>query len=221
MSSIDTSNTNWSKLGGIAGIISMFIYYSAAFGLVPGGFRVVYPVFWLFGPWMVLFAVGQYHFWLDRQGRSIPLDLGGLFWILAGFAVTFVGTFQGVAREFFGLTTSMSFAEGTSEAVRKGFSGANAIQSGADLTWDIYIFIAFAAFGVVMLKDRLVWKVLGGLGVALGVLGLVFNFIAWPSNPGVAGLIDVGPMAGIWGLIVAILMLVDTRKSAHESVEPT
>ena len=57
---------------------------------------------------------------------------------------------------------------------------------------------------------------MGGLGVGLGVLGILFNFIAWPANPGVAGLVDVGPFAGIWGLVVAIIMLVDIRKSNHE-----
>lgn len=198
---------NWSKLGGISGITSMLIYYSSAFGFIPGGFRVVYPVFWLFGPAMVLFAVGQHQYWNRRQGRSMLLDIGGLFWVLAGFAVTLVGTFQGVARDFFDLTTTMRFPDGTSEAIRKGFSGANAIQSGADLTWDIYIFIAFIALGFVMIRDGFYWKILGIIGVTLGVLGLSFNFITWPANPGTQGLIDVGPFSGIWGLIVAISML--------------
>jgi hypothetical protein len=206
----------WTRVAAITGFLSMFVYFTAAFGLVPGGFRVVYPYFWTFGPLMVVFAMGQYAFWTNRLGYSVTLDIARVFWILAGFAVTLVGTMQGVAREFFDLFEGMSFPEGTSEAVRMGFRGANSIQSGADLAWDVFIFGAFIAFGLVMIRDRLVWKVMGSLGILIGVLGIAFNFAAWPANPGTAGLVDAGPFAGVWGFALSVLYGLEYRKMSVE-----
>ena len=202
---------NWARITPFTGLLAILIYFASVFGLVPGGFRVVYPVFWLFGPSMVLFGIGIYHFFVLQQGDSLTLQIGKIFWVLAGFGVTLVGTFQGVAREAFGLTTSMKFPEGTSEAIRNGFTAANSIQSGADLTWDIFIFGAYMAFGLVMIKATLKWKIMGWLAILIATLGIAFNFAAWPANPMNAGLIDAGPFAGVWGLILSILVYLENR----------
>ncbi len=116
---------------------------------------------------------------------------------------------QGVVREQFDYLDHSRPTEGMSEAWQMGFRSGNAVQLGADLAWDVFIFTATLLFGLVMLKHPQYGKVLGAMDIILGVLGLVFNFLpsVWPTNPGTVGLVDVGPFSGLWYLAIFIQLL--------------
>ncbi len=43
-----------------------------------------------------------------------------------------------------------------------------------------------------------------GLVIAVALIGL--NLARFPHNPGQAGLVDVGPLVGLWYLVVALRM---------------
>lgn len=211
MEDTDGMTKRWILTGGIAGIAAVIIYFVSVSGILPVSNRVLYPVFWLFGPLMVVTSMGL-RAYFHRFGPSVVLEVAAMFWILAGAIVCVMACMQAVAREHFHLLELSRLPEGFSEAAKMGFKGANAIQAGADLAWDIFIFTAFGLYGVVMLRRDLKWRILAALGMLIGALGLAFNFAVWPANPGTAGLVDVGPFAGAWGLIVSIVLLMEVRK---------
>jgi hypothetical protein len=54
-------------------------------------------------------------------------------------------------------------------------------------------------------------KIFGGITTLIGLLLLVFNLLTFPTPPGSAGLIDLGPVMGIWNLVISIQMLRSVR----------
>lgn len=199
--------------GGIFGILAILDYFYTATGILPTpSLRVGYPIFWFFGPLLVVGSYGFVHFFRWQGESSVLLEFGRVFMILAGAMVCLMGTMQAVSREHFDLLGVMFPPDTASEAFRMGFRGANSIQSGADLAWDTFIFGATIFTGLGMLTKHKSWKVFGALGVLLGVLGLAFNYSVWPANPGTAGLIDIGPLTGTWYLAAYIYLLLQYRK---------
>lgn len=77
-----------------------------------------------------------------------------------------------------------------------------ALWLGLDVAWDLYIGTGTMLFGLGMfLRGRFsVWLSISGLVVG-GVL-LVLNIATFPTPPAAAGLIDVGPLVGLWYVLV-------------------
>lgn len=190
--------------GIICGILADIVYFvSATIGLP---LRIAFPVFWSFGPLLIVAAVGIYYF-LSLKGKSAALVLGTLFMIIAGALVTLMGTMQGSYRlamqeikpERVNVTAKMAWD--------MAVTAADSLQLGADLAWDIFIFSSMVLLGLTMRGDIRLGKITGSLGIIIGLLGLGFNIYTFPTPPGNAGLIDVGPLAGLWFLLVTIQMI--------------
>jgi len=82
----------WVLAGIICGILADLVYGISAGVSIP--LRVAYPLFWSFGPLLIVAGIGLYHF-LKQERQSFPLQLGTLFLIIAGALVTLMGTMQG------------------------------------------------------------------------------------------------------------------------------
>jgi hypothetical protein len=200
-------------VGAVFGIIAALDYFYSATGILPTPpLRVGYPIFWLFGPMLVIGSYGFYHYFKLQGQQSVLLEIGRLFMVLAGAMVCLMGTMQAVSREHFDLLGIMYPPETASEAVRMGFRGANSIQSGADLAWDTFIYIGTFFNGLFMLTQPKVWRLLGGFAAVFGPLGLILNYSVWPANPGNAGLVDIGPLVGTWYLAACIYLLAQYKK---------
>ncbi len=78
---------------------------------------------------------------------------------------------------------------------------------GLDIAWDVFIGLGTLLFGVAMLRHPRLGPIMGGAGILIagvGVLGM--NFYTLPTPPANAGLIDAGPLCGLWYLVVVILI---------------
>ncbi len=193
----------WVLAGIICGILADIVYaLSVGVSLPP---RVAYPLFWSFGPLLVVAGVGLYHF-LKWQRQSLSLQLGTLFLIIAGALVALMGTMQGSSTaELQKIRPDQ--ASSNFEAWRMARVSADSIQLGADLAWDIFVFSSMVLLGLAVIKDSRIGKLLGISGILLGLAGLAFNIYTFPANPGTAGLIDVGPLVGLWFLLVTIKII--------------
>ena len=192
---------NWILAGIICGILADVVYAVSVAVEMP--LRVQYPIFWFFGPLLVVAAVGLYHF-LAQHRKTLAGQLGALYLIIAGSLVTLVGTMQGVARYSLGRVEPEGTDEAAMEIWRLASRAANTSQAGADLAWDMFIFSAMIFLGFAMLRNPYFGRVIGFAGILVGLMGLAFNLYTWPANPGTAGLVDAGPFAGLWFLVVAI-----------------
>jgi hypothetical protein len=194
----------WVLAGIVCGILADIVYPVSIFVSLP--LRVAYPVFWSFGPLLVVAAIGLYYF-LREYRQTVSLQLGVLFMIIAGATVTLMGTMQGALRIVYQEIKQDITGESTNEALRNALSIGNSIQLGADLAWDVFILSSIILLGIAMMNHPKFGKVFGLAGIIIGLMGLAFNIYTFPVNPGTAGLIDVGPLVGLWFLAIVIQMI--------------
>jgi hypothetical protein len=201
-------STQFAKRWVITGIVCGFLAgvsyaVSVAVSLPP---QIAYPVFWAFGPLLCASAPGFYHF-VKHYRKSIPLQIGTLFLIIAGASVTMMGTMQAAVRAEFRAVSLEGASDITKESWEMAYNVANAVQMGADVAWDIFIFASVFLLGIVMFKHPKLGWIFGAPGCIVAFLGLAFNVYTFPHNPGTQGLVDMGPFVGLWFSAVAIKVI--------------
>jgi hypothetical protein len=79
-----------------------------------------------------------------------------------------------------------------------------AVWWGLDVAWDLYVGTGTILFALCMLGRRGlgIWFAVPGLFI--GGLLLVFNIATFPKPPDTAGLVDFGPLVGLWYLVVYV-----------------
>jgi hypothetical protein len=85
-----------------------------------------------------------------------------------------------------------------------------AVYWGLDVAWDLYIGAGTLGFAIVFLHSNLFrWFAVPGAAIALLLLGL--NVASFPEPPADAGLVDVGPLVGMWYLAVTLRAITAKR----------
>jgi hypothetical protein len=174
--------------GAMAGLATCVVYPLILLGPLPDRATVVLAA--LMGPLLGVASWGLRQFLvLDRPRASA--DLGALGNALAGALVTAMLLVQAAA--------------GMRGGGRPG-AGTQAVWLGLDVAWDVYLGLGTLLFAVSMLRHPRLGPVIGGVGilVALGLLGL--NLATFPVPPANAGLIDLGPVVGLWYLVVTLVV---------------
>lgn len=83
-------------------------------------------------------------------------------------------------------------------------AGLKAIWWGLDIAWDLYIGTGTILFALCMSGRRGLGAWLAVPGLLIGGLLLIFNVATFPYLPANAGLVDVGPLVGLWYLVVYV-----------------
>jgi hypothetical protein len=194
--------TAWVRVGAVAGLlcaVAYFFRFSRRWLPLPEPLDLV-PYF-SFGPLLAVASLGLYH--LLRRHRDGPLaQTAALFNVIAGVLVTamFVvqsATFTWLAAAARGAGADRALAHEIGEAV-------NTVQLGLGMCWDLFISCGTVLFGVAMLRHPRFGRLFGGSGVVAGAAPLVLNFLAFPTPPAEAGLVDLGPLIGIWYAVVVV-----------------
>ena len=174
MTSSANSLIHLQKTGGIAGILSVVFYFSVAvLSFLPDpialGLAFSFPLLW------IIAFMGLYQF-LKAEKQSASLEIAYLFGII-GAAIACVLLVVQQANFIWHAQAMEQVATEEAQALLKAtFRGANRVQAGMDVAFDILI--------------------------AAGLLTL--NMITFPTAPAEAGLFDLGPFLGIWALVVYI-----------------
>lgn len=75
---------------------------------------------------------------------------------------------------------------------------------GLDVAWDVYIGVGTGLLALSMLRHPCFGAVFGSTGLVVAVLLLFLNLYSFPTPPGDAGLVDLGPLVGLWYLAVTV-----------------
>ena len=75
---------------------------------------------------------------------------------------------------------------------------------GLDVAWDVYIGIGTVCFALAMIRHPRFGWIFAVSGLVIGMLVLVLNLATFPTPPADAGLVDVGPVVGLWYLAATI-----------------
>lgn len=198
------------KIGGISGIVSIVLYISAVTlplpDPVPRLFAFTFPLLW------IISYMAFYHF-LKQEKHTPSLEIAYIFGIIgAALACAFLVVQQ---ANFIWHREAMETAqsEEAKAMLKAAFRGANRVQAGLDVVFDIFITLSFILFGINMARSRRLPAFLGiGMSLIAATL-LVLNMITFPTAPAESGLIDVGPFLGLWMLIVYVWFTVVVFKS--------
>jgi hypothetical protein len=77
-----------------------------------------------------------------------------------------------------------------------------AVWWGLDVAWDLYVGTGTVLFALCMFGRRGLGAWLAVPGLVIGGLLFILNIATFPIPPESAGLVDVGPLVGLWYLVV-------------------
>jgi hypothetical protein len=205
----------WVKFGVMSGITAD-LCYGLAVG-VPMPRMLANIVFWSFGPLLIAGTPGTFYF-IKQHRNTISLQVGCLFLMLAGLTVTMMAVVQRSVFETFSALRPDEADVSAYAAWSMGLESGNAVQLGLDIVWDIFILVATVLIAVSIYSHPRLGKVLSITGVGIGLAGLFLNLQSFPTPPGEAGSFDIGPLVGMWFLVITI-QIIRNFKWLRESVE--
>lgn len=207
----------WTRVGAVCGFVAGASYALAL--AAPATSAVGLVAASVFGPALVAFSTGLYHV-LRAHRRTVTLDFGIMANVAAGVTVTLMLFSQLALNQWFELHFGTGSTDSSERALRAGFEAANGIQLGLDLAWDL-----FFALGVVLLAWNM-WqhprfgRLFAISGSVIAIVFIVLNLTAFPEPPGHSGSIDLGPVIGLWYLIVTVRLAMSGRwAAAHEAAD--
>lgn len=205
MNSLSLSQQRWTLAGIVGGVGAALTYFLAIAGPLP--ILASYIAFMAFGPFLCVAIVSFFHYFKVSHD-TITLRLGSVLLVLAGAINTLMAALQGALRLYmYDLPQAESTVETTKVAFKLALHAGNALQLGADVAWDYFVLPGMALFAIGIMGHPRFQKWFCWLGVAIGAAGMVFNCWTFPDPPNAAGLIDVGPLAGIWFTVFTIQMI--------------
>jgi hypothetical protein len=164
-------------------------------------------------------------------GPLIAATSFALYLLLASERATLAGLLAAIANvAAAALVTAMVLVQLAVNDVEAGLSPAvndafEHVEFGLDLSWDVFLVAGTILFSCAMLADPRFGRrfALPGITVAAGLY--VLNFATFPTPPASEGLVDLGPLVGLWYAAVSVqalrLRLLTGRRDGDGSRAPT
>lgn len=189
---------------GVVGLIVIGAYLGSTTGLLPTDRLLLFPVFGL-GPVAVVGVLAM-HERLATGAHALILRAGTVLLTIAFALFTLmVVVQQTVVLQFRDLRAAAD--EPARELWRTIFTGVNFVQLGIDIAFDVFYCTGMALLAFVMFRDARYGRWLGALGMASAVALLVLNLATFPYVPAESGLIDLGPVTGVWWALAIVQMI--------------
>ncbi len=183
----------WVKLGGIFGLAAMVDYVIVIAVPMPDRASTFFGA--AFGPLFSLASYGLYRLLLLNR-NSVSLPIAPVANALAGALLTAMLLVQLAVR---------TGGRGTLDAFL--WTKLRRVDLGLDVAWDVYGALGTLLFAWNMMHHPRFGRIFGGVGVALAIALAFLNLWTFPTPPGYAGLVDLGPFVGLWYVAVSVQML--------------
>jgi len=193
-------------LGAFLGIFLLFVYITIATEVINYPVKFAIFMFLMLGP---LAIAGMYSIaaFLNREKKSKIVDLGKLFGYIAfSIWVCFLCIQQG-SRMYFHETLIPEANPEDAEILKMVLQGINSVQFTLDIAFDIFYCLLVILYSIAMINDRYFGKIIGIFGLLSGSGLLFLNLFTFPFPPGESGLIDLGPLTGLFWIIVIVMFL--------------
>lgn len=180
---VDQVEIRWIKTGVVAGLCASVLYPALLFAPLP--LAATAAVAALLGPAIGIGSLGLRRV-LTLHSESVAAELGAINNFLAG------GLFTAMALVQLAVRHRASDSSGSLELV--------GVWLGLDVGWDMYIGLGTICFAWATLRHPRFGWLFAVPGLAVGLLVVVLNLLTFPTPPAEAGLVDVGPLVGLWYL---------------------
>ena len=154
-----------------------------------------------------------------------------LYLLLASERATLAGLLAAIANvAAAALVTAMVLVQIAVNDVEAGLSPAvndafEHVEFGLDLSWDVFLVAGTILFSCAMLADPRFGRRFALPGITLAAGLYVLNFATFPRPPASEGLVDLGPLVGLWYAAVSVQALrlrqPTGRRDADGSRAPT
>ena len=144
--------------------------------------------------------MGLYSF-LKRKSPTATIEIAYIFGIIGAAIACMLIVVQQANFMWHSEAMSSTTSEETKSLLQATYRGANRVQAGLDVAFDIFITIAWFLFGLNIAKNKSFNKVLGWSGSLIALTLLALNIYSFPNAPAESGLFDLGPFLGLWALV--------------------
>ena len=199
----------WMRAGAACGFAGGLAYALAAFAPLPE--MLSFAAAFAFGPLLALGIVGLYH-GLTTERTGPLLQSAAILGVAGGFTVLIMLATQQSVFELLDRAIDNAATPAEGEAYRQVFQGVNAVQLGMDVAWDVMIGASVVLFGIAMQGHPAYGRLLGGIGVVLGILLLGFNLYHFPVPPANSNSVDWGPFVALWMMVVFVVLVRQSRR---------
>ena len=200
------SPKDWASLAVIAGSLGIACYFGSVV-FKPFPWTVGRFLFFAIGPLSAASAIGLYKA-LEATSSRIPLLVGCVFSVISGAIVNVMAVVQDMQFTYFGQLIRSAPDATVRESLEQILWGVNVVQSGLDVSWDIFLSIGTILIAIAIIPHPSFGKIFGGLGLLAAVGALTLNLFAYPTAPAESGLIDLGPAVGAWYVTVLVRLFV-------------
>lgn len=146
-------------------------------------------------------------------GPLIAVTSVALYLLLASERATLAGRLAAVANVAAGaLVTAMLLVQIAVDDVEAQLSPAvndafEHVEFALDLSWDVFLVAGTILFSCAMLADPRFGRRFALPGIVVAAALYVLNFASFPTPPADAGLVDLGPLVGLWYAAVSVQAL--------------
>jgi len=152
-----------------------------------------------FGPLLGISSVGLYYF-ITLHKKTVSASIAVVANVIAGIMITTMLLVQMAIRA--------SKPETIHDSVSWVWSSINRVHLGLDVAWDGYIFLGTFLFAITMFNHPKFGKIFSISGIIISIALIILNAIPFPVPPANSGLIDLGPLVGLWYLAATINIII-------------
>jgi hypothetical protein len=187
----------------LLGLVILGVYLATTTSLLrSNGALTLIPVLAI-GP-VAIVGILSIHNRLAGVHDGLALRTGTVFLVVAFALLTLMLVIQQmVALQFSDLRAHAS-EPASLELLRSIQAGVNLVQLGTDVAFDIFYCLGVILLAVVLYRTAGFGRVLAAAGIVAAVGLLTLNLASFPYVPAESGLIDLGPVTGIWWVLVIL-----------------
>lgn len=201
----DSLTKAWAMVAIVAGLLALASYFCSVV-FKPFPWTLGRLLFFAFGPLSIISVAGFFKA-TERNAGGILHSLGALFLIIAGVIVNLMAVVQDTQFTVLGSQIRHAQDEATRELLERILWGVNVVQSGLDVSWDIFISLGTIFLAMSLIRHPAFGRSWGALGALISAAALFLNLATFPTAPAAAGLVDLGPGVGAWYGVTLLLLL--------------
>ena len=199
------------------GLAGLLIYLGLAFGIIPGPDRLVISLAFLIAPLAIIGMVSLYRR-LREQNDSVCLASGFVLLVSAFILFHLMIVVQQALFWFRDQAIASAADDAVRTQIRTVYGAVNGVQLGADIAFDVFYCLGILFVCSVMYRDPRFGRVISVFGILSSGALLYLNLLTFPNPPAESGLIDLGPLTGIWWL--AVIGLLARKRRPGPEVQP-
>lgn len=190
----------------LLGLLVVLVYIATALGLIKDVTPLTLALVFAIGP-VAIVGVLRISDHLAQDGPEPTLRPATVFLVIAFALFTLMLVVQQAIFIRFRELSHQATDPAALESLRTAFQLVNQVQLGIDVCFDIFYCAGVALLSIAMYRHRDFGRIIGIFGVLSAAGLLLLNLATFPRPPAERGLVDLGPVTGVWWAVVILQLI--------------